>query len=203
MRRNIILLASLLAMPVVAMAQSTRPAALAEDDFTSRLTIDGTYSKVWFQRPFPEYWTTTRAVGARLTYLLAPATQEQSLRSRLAVGGQFSFTPRETMDFGRYRVSRVTAVADYFPFGYGRRVEPTLSLGAGALQTWVEDQRRWSTVMTIPEGTHTQFAVTPGAGLRVNLANRLGVRAEYRDTFLRYRRWWHAPELSTSASLRL
>lgn len=203
MRRTIIALAGLIAVPHVAVGQAPRPASLPDSEFTSRLSIDGIYSRMWFQRPFPENWTSTRAVGARLTYLLAPATQELTLRSRLAVGGQFSFTPRETMDFGRYRVSRVAAVADYFPGGYGRRVEPVLSLAAGALQTWVEDQRGWSTVMTIPEGTHTRFAVTPGAALRVALAGRVGIRAEYRDTFVRYRRWWHAPELSASAGVRL
>lgn len=204
MRSTLTWLVAATLAPMALAAQTTRPAAYPEHPHAGRLNIDGVYSRLWVQRPYPEKWTSSLAVGARLTYRARPSDQlDQPLAARFAFGAQFSMTPRQALDFGRYRVSQAAALADFFPLGYGRRVEPILSFSAGALRTQIDDQRLPSSVMTMPEGTQLRLAMTPGAGLRVNLVNRLGIRAEYRDTFVRYRRWWHAPELSAGASLRL
>jgi hypothetical protein len=202
MRSNLGFLTALIGVPAVLSAQVPQPANAEDHWLRGRVAVDAVYSHTWVQRPFPENWTSSHAIGGRLTWRLAnPSIEPASSLSKLAVGAHVSFTPEHQLDFGNYRLANVAGVVDYFPLGSDHRVEPVLSFAAGALRAEVDDQRLPSSIMTMPEGTRTQFAVTPAAGVRVRILNRLGIRGEYRDTFVRYRRWWHMPELATGASL--
>lgn len=202
MRSPLRFLTALIGIPAVLSAQVPQPTNAEDHWLRGRLAVDAIYGHAWVQRPFPEKWTSSHTIGGRLTWRLAnPSIQRTSNLSKVAIGAHFSFTPEHQLDFGNYRLANIGGVVDYFPLGSDYRVEPVLSLTAGALRAEVDNQRLPSSIMTMPEGTRMQFALTPAAGLRVRILNRLGIRAEYRDTFVRYRRWWHMPELATGASL--
>jgi hypothetical protein len=202
MRHLFAILALILAVPRVVVGQAPLPSQVNDQLKEGQLTVQGTFSRVWVPRPFPDNWTSTNAIGASVMWRLALPRPDQnpSLASQFSVGLQGSTTPRESLDFGRYRVSTLGAAVEYLPFAGLPRAEPVFSLWAGALQGRLENRRLPSSIMKLPEGTTTKFSVAPSIGVRVQLLKRLGVRADYRTTVLRHTRLYQTPEVRTGAS---
>ena len=123
-------------------------------------------------------------VGGRLMWNLAGVTgREGGLAARTGVGLFATFAPQQRFG-GPARVSTTTAgaAADVRPLAaplFGR-VDPFLSLGAGALRT-----SRSAGLSPSPSplmgDARTSFTLTPGVGTTLQLGRQLALQGEVRD----------------------
>jgi hypothetical protein len=164
-------------------------------------TVSGQTLPSWAGRPAVEAGYTqlrfdgdgstldTHGVGGRLMWNLAPATGAtvgaSGLASRTELGLYGTYTPERRFGQGLRLGSYGGGVtADVRPLATPiiGRVDPYVSLGAGALHVNV-DRASTSTPAPSPllERSRTTFALTPGAGLLVRLTPGVALRGDVRD----------------------
>lgn len=141
------------------------------------------------------------AVGGRLMWSVAPLIRALpgEWESRTLVGGYLTHAPDDT---DRMEILRYGAQVDYFVTSapMGGRVEPLLSLAAGAVRV-TESAVHWASVpylvldgegeggmrgtpllrASLPERVSTSASVTPGVGARIRLLPGLSFRTDARQ----------------------
>lgn len=120
-------LAAALAPAPLAGQSTTRPAVVVEG-FLSRARLDPSVGGSRME---------LRGIGGRVLVALAPlqeVEESRGLARRLAVGAFATYAPH---DDGRFTAAHYGAVADYHLLGapFAGRIEPLISLGAGAFRT--------------------------------------------------------------------
>lgn len=149
-----------------------------------RPSIEGGYTQLRFDGD----GSTPRAHGVdgRLMWKLAPSAGDASgLASRMELGVYGTYTPEQRFGQG-FRVGSYGGglAADLRPLAspIAGRIDPYVSLGAGALHVSVD---RANLVSRSPspllDRSRTTFALTPGAGLQVRLTPGVALRGELRD----------------------
>lgn len=143
----------------------------------ARPALEGSYTQLRFDG------ADARAEGlaGRLMWGAAPIPgAPSSLVSRASAGLFAAYTPAQDLGFSTLQVG---LVADVRPFSIGGRVDPFLSLGAGALRTSVAPGRAAEAVAVTPRAdrSNTTLALTPGIGARVNLGPGVSVHGDVRD----------------------
>lgn len=197
--------------PLLAQA-TTRPAFVVEG-FVSRARLD---PAVGGSR------TEVQGIGGRVLAALAPLPGEQAggLAQRLAVGAFANWAPH---DDGRFAVAQYGAVADLHLLGapMAGRLDPLLSLGAGAFRTRSEaggardftldcvravDFAPDPLPATCAAGDPSRrrvtndFALSPAAALRIWMVPGMAVRLEARDVVVYRGAPRHNLELATGVS---
>jgi len=125
-------------------------------------------------------------VGGRLMWNVAPATGGAAgLASRTDLGLYGTYTPDQRFGQGLRLGSYgggVTADVRPLASSIAGRVDPYVSLGAGALRVNV-DRASLTTPAPSPllERSRTTFALTPGAGLLVRLTPGAALRGDVRN----------------------
>jgi hypothetical protein len=167
----------------------------ADPDLAPRGALSGFYTRIGFGGG-----TRAGGVGARLTWALAPAGASSWLGRHAAVGVFGAYTPEQRLGFSTAQLGAAVDVTPA-PLGAlaGGRLEPFVSLGAGALRTNAHvaprrpaagahprtagGPREGAVPGTAPGGavpavprTGTAFMLVPAAGVRVHV--RPGVAAE-------------------------
>jgi hypothetical protein len=143
----------------------------------ARPALEGSYTQLRFDGGDAR----AEGLGGRLMWGAAPIPgAPSSLVSRTSAGLFAAYTPAEALGFSTLQLG---LVADVRPFSIAGRVDPFLSLGAGALRTSVAPGRAAQAVAVTPlaERSNTTLAVTPGVGARLNLGPGLAVQGDVRD----------------------
>jgi hypothetical protein len=148
---------------------------------------------VWGARPALEgFYTQLRfdgaadrgraeGMGGRLMWGAAPIPgAPSSLVARTSAGLFAAFTPQQDLGFSTLQLG---LVADVRPFSIAGRVDPFVSVGAGALRTTVAPGRETDAAAVTPlaDRSNTTLALTPGIGARVSVAPGVSVRGDVRD----------------------
>jgi len=138
------------------------------------LAVEPYYSHIMLDAGEGEDRIGLNGFGGRLWLNLAPFSgPSDNIIGRMALGLFVSGTPEDeglsTLHYG--------AQFDYFFVDYplGGRIDPFISLAGGGFRVKV----------TGPfGGSETSFALTPGAGIRIPLANRFQLRGDARDIII-------------------
>jgi hypothetical protein len=144
-------------------------------------------------------------LGGRLLWqpMSALGMDSTRLAARTSLGAFAVYTPAQRLGFSTLHVG---AEADVRPLGaplFGR-VDPILSLGAGAFRTRVDDaSAAAATRFPLAARTSTNLALTPGFGARVGLLSRIGLRADVRDVITFRDATRHNVEVAAGLSLPL
>lgn len=148
--------------------------------WSARPALEGQYTQLRFAADGQS--ARAEGLGGRLMWHAAPVLGAPSTLVGRASAGLFAaHTPEQGLGFS---TTQLGVVADVRPFApLGGRVEPFLSLGAGALRTSVLPGRGAAGAALTPlaERSNTAFALTPGVGARVHVLPGLAVHATARD----------------------
>ena len=120
--------------------------------------------------------------GGRLMWSPAPATRFGGLAARSSVGLFAAYAPRQ--DGLNFSALHVGGQADVRPLAapiFGR-LDPVLSLGAGAFRTNVDATGAGAAVrVPLADRSNTTFALSPGVGARFDLGRGLALRGDVAD----------------------
>ena len=166
------------ALPARSVSGQTLPS------WVGRPSVEGGYTQLRFDGD--RSTLSAHGVGGRLMWNVAPtASAATGLASRTELGVYGTYTPERRFGQGLRVGSYGGGVAaDVRPLAspLAGRIDPYVSLGAGALHVSVD---RASALNPSPspllERSRTTFALTPGAGLLVRLTPGIALRGELRD----------------------
>ena len=127
-----------------------------------------------------------------------PWTFTSRLASRAAVGAFAVYTPEQDLGFKTWHVG-TQADLRLLPAPVFGRLDPLVSLGAGALRTNVRGTPAGDAA--IVERTNTSFALTPAIGARLAILPRAGLRADVQDLMAFRGGVTHNPTLSAGLSV--
>jgi len=164
-------------------------------------TVEGFYSQYRLDGRSGSDRTTVDGVGGRLMWQLPAfmSADDYTLsRPRAALGAFAVYTPEQNVGFTTWHVG---TQADFLPLAtplFGR-VDPLVSLGAGALRTNLRGTP--TSDVAVADASNTSFALSPAVGLRLSLLPAVGIRADARDVIAFRGGATHNPELSAGLSL--
>lgn len=137
-------------------------------------------------------------VGARLMW--QPTTGDSLSAPRFGLGLFGEYAPEDDLGFSLFHAGiqgDVTLVRQPW-FG---RLTPVASLGAGLLRSSVDDRSTAAARRVhLARQSETSFALTPAAGVKLALWQRLGIRADARDLVTFRGGPWHNWQFTAGVS---
>lgn len=174
-RRAALGMATLAALAVVATAGPARAGAQALGPQRQFLSLEPYYSRMQLDNGDGSARTGLNGYGGRLWVNLAPFSGPSSnLLGHMALALFTTYQPDQANN--GFSVLHYGAEGDVFFVNrpLGGVLDPFISIAGGAFRT--NDSSA--------DESRTRFALTPGAGIRIPLANRFQIRADAKDVML-------------------
>jgi len=171
----------------VAALFSVHPARLGAQNlgpFRQFLAFEGSYTRLELDAGEGNSRLGLDGYGGRLWINLAPFSgPNPNLIDKTALALFYFRAPRRN----GFSTRHYGAEFDIYPLHVpiGNFIDPFISLGLGSFRV---DNRRSSVVGDIGTGSRSNFALTPGVGIRVPIPNRLQLRLDARDLIVFNRR---------------
>jgi hypothetical protein len=181
LNRRTVLVAAL-GVTLGALPAGTTQAQTASGRLGGRPALEGFYTQLRLDGDGPAL--NANGVGARLMW--SPAAMPGALASlagRTELGLYATYTPERSYARGlTFSTASLGAVADVRPFGapLAGRVDPFVSLGAGALNSRV-DVAVAPSPSPLLAGSSLAFTLSPGIGTRVLLTPNVALQGDVRD----------------------